>query len=80
MVSLSTCSHTTRSGLGLTRKKARKARYQGEGLPRLSNTRPSEPRTQRSGVSGRPDCLLRCAACAARRTKAIDLEREPERC
>ena len=26
---------------------------------------PSEPRTQRSGVSGSPNRLLRCAACAA---------------
>src|SRR5262249_42305701 len=28
----------------------------------------SEPRTERSGVSGTPDRLLRCAPCAARKT------------
>jgi hypothetical protein len=78
MVSLSTCSHATRSGLGLTRKKARKARYQGEGLPRLSNLVRSPwsvVRSQRQLLF-----LLRTTDHGLRTKKAIDLEREPERC
>jgi hypothetical protein len=78
MVSLSTSSHTTRSGLGLTRREARKAIHQGEGFPRFSNF----VRSPRSVVRSKRWTLL----CHGLQTtdygtaKAIDLEREPERC
>lgn len=81
MVSLSTRFCTARSRPRSMKPKARMASYQGEGFPRFSTSSASEPRRQRSGVSGSAcNRLLCCAACEARTTDAIDLEREWERC
>ena len=75
MVSLSSCSCITPSGLRHTRRNAGMAVYQGEGFPRFSNAvLASRERKRPEGSSGRLRSRL------ARMAKAIDLEREPERC
>jgi hypothetical protein len=81
MVSLSTRLCTARSRPPSKQPKVRMAVYKGEGFPRFPTLSASEPRTQRSGVSGFMQCRLHpSAAGAARTTDAIDLEREWERC
>jgi hypothetical protein len=81
MVSLSFPFCTAYSRQRNARAKARKAIYQGEGFPRFLASFASEPRTQRSGVSGRATLALIPLRCVRGSDGvAIDLERESERC